>query len=81
MPSIIAMFGGLGGPEIIIILIVLAMIGLPIFLIIYFINRAIKKNQSPDNANKLLQLERMKKEGLISNDEYNEKRQKILDEI
>jgi len=81
MLSVIAMFGGLGLPEIIIIFIVLLILAAPVLLIIFFVSKMSKKNQSRDHNKRLQELQKMKEEGLITQDEFEKKRQQILNDI
>ena len=79
MLSIIAMFGGLGPPEIIIIFILVILI--PFLLIKKLFSLLSQKNKSQDHTHRLKELERMKQEGLIDELEFREKKQQILDDV
>ena len=82
MPLIIAMFGGLGPPEIVIIFLVLLLfVVIPILLIKHYISKVKKMNQSLDHTERLKELQKMKNEGLITDNEFKIKRQQILDSI
>ena len=81
MLNIVGMFGGLGPPEIIIIFLVLVLLAAPVLLIIYFVSKSGKKNQALDHTKRLKELEKMRQQGLISEKEFEEKRQQIIEEI
>jgi cytochrome c-type biogenesis protein CcmI len=82
MPSTIAMFGGLGPPEIMIMLIVvLLFVVIPFLLIKKLLSTVGQRNKSQNHTNRLKELEQMRQEGLIDETEFQEKRQQILSDL
>lgn len=82
MMHLIAMIGGIGPAEMFIIVIIVGFLFLiPLLLLIILLVKLAKSKQSPGPSNRLRNLEKLKQEGLITENEFEQKRQDIINSI
>lgn len=93
MTQILASLFNLAGPDLLIILIIFAIIGIPIFLVLGGVFSSGRSSSAPpppappqppripSTSERLQRLDQLKQQGLITDVEYEEQRRRILESI
>jgi hypothetical protein len=79
-----ALFGPIGGPEMIMIFVVLVLLVLPAVLIVVLVKYFQSKSRPPAPPTaqaKLMELNHLRSQNLLSAEEYEAKRKQILDRL